>query len=362
MFLRLKSLPATGLALAFALAACSDSTGPSFDGNFDATATSTNLSAVESAYGTPAFQSFVAMGQVFDGPGAPLASAALIQAAANPHDLTLNHQAQLAAQRVAGLMAAPQATLIPEEYRGLVFEYVFGEGYVVNQDLTGPVNGIEVKLYAVNPVTGEITEPLTEVGYVHLLDESTDVEAKVRLQVVSNEVTYLDYLVTLAGPPTSPSFAIAGYVTDGTNVVDFSLSFAIEVTFAGFSVELDYLIDVNDVFNIDFSVAFTGSGEDDGTAVIDLSVTHEGYTVSVAGTIDNGSGSVEVRAGEAGTTGDLFATITVTPTSISVVGADGQALSAEEIRALEELWDFFEDIFDSWDDLFSPVEFLFGGP
>jgi hypothetical protein len=75
MSLRFGHLPALGLGLVLALSACSDSTAPLFDGNFDATATSANLQSIDQAFDTPAFQSFAALGGEFVvGGGVPAAS------------------------------------------------------------------------------------------------------------------------------------------------------------------------------------------------------------------------------------------------------------------------------------------------
>jgi hypothetical protein len=356
MSLRLKHLLALGAALILALSACTDSTSPSFDGNFDATATSASLQSVDQAFDTPAYQSLAALGGEFIvGGGVPAASASLLRASSNT---TLSEQAQLAAQQIVDAVAAPAAILIPEEYRGLTYVYVQGEGYQVDPERTdGPATGVRFILYtvAVNPVTGEITDVLDEIGYADVIDESTDTRVAVRLTVVSEGVTYLDYVVSAEGPPTAPSFNIDGFITDGDTTAEFSLTVSIQSTFAGTTIDVDYSIDIGD-FSIDLSLSAEGDGEG-GSATVDLTFAHQEHSVLVAGTIENDAGTLTVTAN-----GTTFATITFSPTGLTVVDGDGQPLDQDEINALKKLMDMVEEVFDVWDDLFNPVSFLFEGP
>jgi len=357
MYLRFNYLLALGTTSALALSACTDSTAPSFDGNFDAAATSASLQSVDDAFDTPAYQSLAAMGGEFVvGGGVPAASASLLRAASNA--MTVSEQAQLAAQQIAAAVAAPAAILIPEEYRGLTYVYVQGEGYQVDPERTdGPATGVRFILYtvAVNPVTGEITDVLDEIGYADLIDESTDTQAAARLTVVSEGVTYLDYVVSAEGPPTAPSFNIDGFITDGDATAEFSLTVSIQSTFAGTTIGLDYSIDIGD-FSIDLTLLAEGDGAG-GSATVALTFTHQEHSVLVAGTIENDAGTLTVTAN-----GSTFATITFNPTGLTVVDGDGQPLDQDEINALKKLMDMVQDVFDVWDNLYRPVSFLFEGP
>ena len=355
MSLRFRHLPALVLAGAMALSACSDSTSPSFEGNFDAAGTSSNLQTIEEAFATAAFQSFAALGSEFGvGGGVPAASAALLQTASSE---TMSGQAAIIAQQIASAVAAPAAILIPYEYRGQTYTFN-GQYYEHNPDRTdADTAGVRFILYAVNPVTGEIAEPLNEIGYVDLIDESTDTQAAVRLTVASGETTYLDYAVSAIGPPTAPTFTIDGFITDGENRADFTLSASAVITFAGATLNLSYEITVGENFAISATLGLMTDVEENVTITVDVSVTHYTHTVSVAGTINNDLGVLEVSTHEG-----LFATITVTDSSVTVLGADGQPLDQAELNALRELVDMFDDIFDTWEHLFHPVEFLFEGP
>ena len=354
MYKRYKQLAV--LAVAFAVAACSDTLSVGEEA-FDADLTSQDLAAVDSLFETEAFKSLQALGGQFSIAGPPaMASAELLRAAAHPSEPGNAAQIEAAARQIQMAMAANAAVeLIPQQYRGLVLKFVPGEGYIVDETLTGPSNGIRFLLYAVNPVTDEIAEPLNEIGYADLLDESTDQTAAVRLVVVSGEVTFINYLVSANGPPTAPSFSIAGFVTDGEVTVDFDLTVATQANIGGTSIDIDYAIDVADRdFHVvlDLSVVMTSEGS--SSTSLDISISHGRNTVRVAGELTDEMGTVQVFGN-----GELFATITFTETSLTVVNASGDPLSDREEQALREIMDFVDEVFNVWEDLFNPVEFLF---
>ena len=343
------------LAVAFAVAACSDTLSVGEEA-FNADLTSQDLAAVDSTFDTEAFRSLKALGGQFNIAAPPaMASAELLRAAAHPSEPGNTARIEAAARQIQLAMAANAAVeLIPQEYRGLVLKFVPGAGYVVDETLTGPPNGVRFLLYAVNPVTDEIAEPLNEIGYADLLDESTDQTAAVRLIVVSGDVTFINYLVSANGPPTAPSFSIAGFVTDGEVTVDFDLTVAAQVNIGGMSIDIDYAIDVADRdFHVVLALSIVASEASSSTS-LDISISHGQNTLRVAGELTNEMGTVQVFGN-----GELFATITFTETSLTVVNANGDPLSDREEQVLREIMDFVDDVFDAWEDLFSPVGFLF---
>ena len=355
MSLRFRHLQALSLAAALALSACSDSSGPNFEGNFDAAETSSKIATIDAAYSTPAFQAFSALGDKFMvGGGVPAASASLIKAAAQ--SVTMTDQAKIAADQIANAIAAPAAILIPDEYLGQTYTYN-GEYYDVDPSRTdAPATGVRFILYAVNPVTGEIAEPLNEIGWVDLTDLSNDNQASVRLEVVSDSVTYLDYTVTTTGVITAPTFTIAGFITDGETQVTFRLVAGFVSTFASLTLTLNYDISVGD-FSITADLSLETDGQGGETVSVLVSFTDRGHTVTVTGSVANDVGTLQVTAN-----GQLFATITFTDTTITVVGADGEALDQDEMNALSDLVEMVGEVFDAWEGLFQPVAFLFEGP
>ena len=215
-----------------------------------------------------------------------------------------------------------------------------------------PAAGIRFILYAVDPLTEAPVEPLNEIGFADVIDESTDTEAKVRLVVVSQGITFMNYTVGALGPPTSPTLTIAGFVTDGTERADFTLTTALQITFAGVVADIDYDIVASGI-SIHLALDIE-QGQAGSSVVVDLSFTAGSNTVTISGTTQDESGTLEVRGN-----GTLLATITLTPTGSTVVNGNGDPLSADEIRVLEDIMEFVGDVFDTFEDLFDPVEFLF---
>jgi hypothetical protein len=347
---------ALAIAVLVPLAGCSDNGGSAA---FDPEQTQEDLAALHAVFASPAFQSLSVMGQYFSFPAGPAASASaeLVATMRNLPQAPRSHRLVALTRLMARGLAAPEAAMaevIPAEYRGLTLVWEV-DGYVVDSERPGPTNGIRFILYAVNPITGEPSTPLTELGYVDLLDESTTNTAALRLKVVASSVTYVDYVVSATGTPTAPIFNAAGYITDGETQVDFDLTHSASFTIAGYTLGVDYLIDVDSRdFHVDAEVTFQGN-DDSESVSLDISLAHGSTTVTIAGTVTDGEGSVEVRAN-----GDLFATITVNGDSLTFTGAGGDALTPAEQQALEALADFVGELFDSAEGILEPVGFLYG--
>ena len=355
MSLRNRYYQAFGITLALGAWACgSDTTGPS-NGNFDAEATAAGLAVVDGAFETAAFASLEALGGQFQIPGASSPAATeLLRAAAHPNATDFSTRMSEAASELMASSAAPAVILIPEEYRGLTLTYHAEEGYLVDEARDdGPTLGVRFVLYAVNPITHEITEPLTEIGYADIIDASTETEAAIGLVVVSGEVTYLDYLITLSGTFVNPTFTIAGFITDGENQADFTLTHAYAVNIAGITINIDYEIDVND-FGMEVALGMVGGGEQEPTVTVHISLLDGANTVLITGSIQDGAGTLEVHALNV-----HFADITIAPGSVSVTNAEGEPLSNQEIQAIKELIEVIEGAQDIFEDLLEPVQFLF---
>ena len=240
--MRFNKLSALGLVFAFGLAACSDSTAPG--DAFDSAESAADLAAVESAFDTDVFASLSAMGGGFSTVSqAPAVAAMMVDA--GRISVTSPEEWREREVAIADLLArsGAQVLVIPESFRGRTYAHHPQEGWYHAADRTGaPENGMRFILYAVNPVTEDPTE--TEIGYVDVKDESTETAAVVRLIVVSGEVEYVNYRVTASGQIGSLSVVIDGFVTDGTETVEFTLSHSLSATFATASAEIDYEVSV----------------------------------------------------------------------------------------------------------------------
>ncbi len=352
------------LTFAFAIGACTESsTNPVDGGDFNPARTSNELEPVIAVFNSATMSSFTVLGSEFAPPAATSAVAPIQALAAATHEApsSFHERAARAAQEMAlNLSTSAQAELIPQEYWGTTFVYVPGQGYQVDGQRTdAPEMGMRFVLYAVDPVTDQVVEPLVETGSVDFIDESTESSVAVRLVVMSSDVTYLNYSVTASGVFNAPVFTIEGFATDGVERVDFVLTNAIIVTFAGTRIDIDYTIDVA---NHDVRIAVSASldaNEGGGSLAVDGTITHEGQSVRVQGDVSlDGSDSAQLQVTA---NGSLFATVTIGPSSISAIGADGQPLSQAEVDALEEIFDVLGDAFDAFESLLDPVEWLFPG-
>jgi hypothetical protein len=222
----------------------------------------------------------------------------------------------------------------------------------VQSDLSGaPSNGVRFLLYAVNPVTFSPVEPLAEVGYVDILDESGSSTVAVRVLVVSNGATYLDYAVHASGTGSSGSVTVTGYASDGTIRANFNLENAITQTSEGVTLVLDYGLDVpTRNLELDWTATLDETGEDIQVD-LDLTIQGENGTIRLLGTADAAGGNFTVQVN-----GDLFATITQSSGSEPVItGADGQPLTAEEEETLRTILSYYGDSFGVFGDLLAPI-------
>lgn len=353
--MRFKKLSVVGLALALGLAACSDSTGPNDD--FDPSQSAEDFAAVDDAFNTDVYNSLSAMGEGFGSvTAAPAMAVELVEA--GHLSVTSPDTWQERGEAIADLLAssAAQVILIPESFRGRTYEHN-ADGWYHSPARTGaPENGIRFILYAIDPVTHQATD--LEIGYADVMDESTNTEAIVRLQVFSGEDEYVNYTVTASGLVGSLSVEIDGSVTDGITQVDFTLSHSFEATFATARAEFDYVIEVpTREFSVEaYMLVELDAGTESGSITIEASFRQASNTVVIAGTIDSETdgGTLEVMVNEA-----LFATITITPQSITVTPAEGE-LTAAHIQAFQDITEALDDLFDdAFDDLFNPVSWLF---
>jgi hypothetical protein len=191
------------------------------------------------------------------------------------------------------------------------------------------------------------------------MDEGTETSAVVRLVVVSGEVEYINYTVSATGLVGSLGIEIDGFVTDGTTQVDFTLNHTIDATFASARAEVDYVIEVveRDFRMTANMVIEFDAGTETGSLTIDALWEQGTNSIAVQGSVDmtTDGGTLEVFVN-----GDLFATITMSGETITVVGADGEALSAAHAQALQNITDGLGDLFDdTFENFFDPVEWLF---
>ncbi len=343
-------------AACVAINACGDS-GP--EAPFNPTGTTEDVSAVHGAFDSPAFASFSTFSMYFD---AALGTTAVISGSGEAFNFRratdageLRAAAARNARRVAALMQgrvhgsfSASSASIPSEVAGVTFEYD-GAEYVPTERTGAPSNGVRFIIYAVNPVTLEPVSPLQEVGYVQVTDLSTTSSAAVRVLVVSNNISYLDYTVTATATASGGAVTVDGYVTDGADRAEVTLR---ETVTEAAGLTLLYTVDVpgRDV-SIDLTMTSSGMDPETSTLSIDLGMSGPNGTLSMSGQFSGDGGTITVR-----TNGDLFATITANGASEPVItGADGQPLAAEDQAALQNVFALTAAAFITFDLMFLPV-------
>ncbi len=327
-----------GLAAAFAvsLAACGDSTGPGPEA-VNPVETSAQLESLVTTFFTDneGILSFAAFEPYMTDALGP--SGALVSL--NPQGASISTLARdaraWASQLSTSLRSGAALMSIPDALLGrtLVYDPVTAQ-YVVSTRTGAPPSGVRFILYAVDPITGAIVLPLVEVGYVDITATISATSARVTVKVVVNTKTLLDYSLSLvASGPSTGSLTVDGFVSDGTNVLNFDL-------------------------------LLTGT-ETSATAVFDLSagsvrvrmeltVDEVSGSTSVLARIWHGTNgirlelSVDAQGVVAGTVwfnGAVVASISGTEDTPVVTNATGGDLTVEELQAVGQLFLTVSEVF-----------------
>jgi hypothetical protein len=330
-----------------------DSTAP--DAPFDPAGTTADLDAIGASYESDAMYGFQsAMPAISTVLGESQAAVAL-RAAPSKTMATGETGAREYAGTLARLYTQPTAGMRPVTQRAAILDEHLGVTFTRNaetleyepSDRTGaPSNGVRFIVYAVNPISGQPVTPLQEVGYADIEVTETATSVSFRIELVSGNVTYLDYALGATGSQSAVAVNIAGFVSNGDDRVNFDLDMHFD--FTDEVITLDYLLTVptRGNFRLDFEQEITNTTM---TSSIELRGPHG--TVTITGSHTEAGGSYQVRVN-----GEAFATITVSAEGQSVItGADGEPLTQEELDALEQVFLAFYGGFDFFENLLGPV-------
>jgi hypothetical protein len=338
------------LALGLGAGACSKDNGPS---EFDPDGMSADMSASEAAFSTPITQSFgasgTAMARVLGGAAPAVASPAL----ALLHPATTKPYAASLARllpKARGLSASVAS--IPSEVLGTTFVWdLETQAYVASDESGAPSNGVRFLLYAVNPVTLEPADPLNELGYVDVTDVGAGATVGVRVVVVSEGVTYLDYTVTGTGTEESGTVAVEGFASNGTEHVNYTLQNTVAQSPNGMVLTLDFQLSVpSRGFSVNYTATFANLSPEDIAVTIDFRASGRNGDVRFSGTYDSDGGTFSVQVN-----GELFATITIGTGEPVITGANGTELTASETAALRSVLLFYDGSLSVFGALLEPV-------
>jgi hypothetical protein len=337
-----------------AVAGCGgDSTAP--DAPFSPSGTSADMDGMSSAFDSQVLLSYSAssaqIGALVGGSMGPMVSAvpkvSLLRNRTGATQFAASVARSYVKSAAGGVKPSFSSAAIPPEYLGVTFVYDVSTHTYVQSDLSGaPSNGVRFLLYATNPVTGTIVEPLNQIGYADVI--STETSFQVRL--VSGGVTYLDYTAAGSATTSAVTISITGYATNGTDRVNFDLDNHIS-GIAGQSMTLgvDYTLSVptRGGFRVEMSGNFVLT-DTQTVATLDLTARGEHGTVRITGSDTNGVGTYEVFVN-----GDLYATIALNGGLPVITGASGAQLTEEEQATLRGIFvvfilggDFFENLID----------------
>ncbi|MGI9038892.1 MAG: hypothetical protein ACR2GQ_08515 [Gemmatimonadota bacterium] len=236
--------------------------------------------------------------------------------------------------RFSGSSAGSAQPLLPADVLGKTFEWDETEnGYVASEATGAPANGVRFVIYDRTSV------PFVANGFLDVTDDSDAAADRVGVHMEKDGVVRLDYDIAATQTTSSLSVSVAGYVSDGTQRVDFDVTETATETVDGFRVNLDYglslagqPISVDYAFVINFGETLTAdivatfvNGVNE--LVIDLSQAGDGSL----------TGSVEWN-------GALVMTVTDDGNGEPVfLGAGGDPVTPEEAVAIQQMFELAEE-------------------
>jgi hypothetical protein len=344
-------------SLAGALIGCGEN-GPS--GPFDAAGTSADIGTVQGMFATSSYSSFSAMSAGMDAVlgGSITASVGAVENGAAgvrdgiPGAATYGRRlVALLPHTAAGFSASSGS--IPPAALGKTFVYA-GSGYVASDRAGAPADGVRFLLYAVDPLTHQPAVPLTETGYVDVVDHSGN-DVDVRVLAVSGTTTFIDYAITASGTASGGNIRVQGFVSDLTDRANFDLNNHVAVGGSSLALTLDYDLRVptRDII-LDFTVHGTSAFEGLGNGDMSLLLQGPHGKVEMEGDFDTAGGTLAVKVN-----GNDFATVTVNgqfdPT---VTNGNGDPLTPDEEAALRHIAAVVGDAFEVVTGLVAPADAL----
>ena len=253
--------------------------------------------------------------------------------------------------------------LVPGDFRGRTYDRE-GDHYRHNPERgDAPDEGVRFILYEVDPVTHD--QGSNEIGYVDLVDESTDLAYVVRVVVVTGDVERINYTVSAVVGTQTLGFTVSGFIGDGTDEVhvDLSITFVHDFPVSIATVEHEFSVPSRG-FELDATVVFEFNKETlEGSLDIDAMFMQRAHRVTVVGVISFSEGDLPTEGGtfEVHVDGQLFATISVDGDSVTVQNAAGGELTSTEARHVRAIFHGLEEMFDDrFEDFLRPVAWLFG--
>ena len=342
----------SAMLLSLGLAACGKDTGPS---EFDPQGTTADVAEAHDAFVSTQASSFAAIGSdistVLNGAPIMASSAALVSP--RPSAASARYARQLVRLLPgAGPRIQASVSAIPSEVLGTTFAWDEETDTYAATDVSGaPTNGVRFLLYAIDPVTLRPVEPVVEVGYVDVTDQSTAATAAFRVKVVDGSVVYLDYSVSATGTESSGIVTVSGYASNGSARANFTLKNTISQNSGGLLLSLDYRLSVPArKVSLDWTATFANISASEVAVTLDFVVAGPNGSVRLVGTYGASGGTFTVKVN-----GGLFATVSLEGSSAVITGSNGASLTAEEEETLHTILDYYDESLIAFTDLLAPL-------
>jgi hypothetical protein len=353
------------------LAACNKDSAAPVDFN-DPAAVSSNLSSVDSTFNSDVFRSFTVTAFMLDVAAQPsIRPAATLLQTLHPKiertgaqaflpGLIQGRKLQLLTPQLS--LSAAQGAIIPDSMYGRVFEWdTTGVGQYAWQDSTvSGLNGVRFILYAVG-LDGQIFEPVTPIGMLDITDASTSSGLRLHILVRNNTgtTTYVDYTVELTGNASTTQANAAGTIRNGLAAPNNKeLAFDETLTVTASSIRVTATFALNNpatTLMLNESLSFN---DPDLVINTDFRLIQNGHTIRTVGriTVNNLTDALDVTI-TVYFDGGPVASISGDPTlpGTQWVDAGGEPLTAQDLAALDDLFDALQQFDAAVSSLFSPI-------
>jgi hypothetical protein len=338
---------------------CDTGTDPMEPDTFDAEAALEDYAAMDSVLASSGMAGFRALGATSSldayGPEIGIAMALVDTRSPQGAEGSRAYVRRIAAAAAALAPGAARSPVISPFSRGKTFVYDPALGrYAPDPDRTdAPATGVRFVLYA--PGQGGKPDVQRVIGHADLIDEGdgSAEDLALRLVVVEEERTVLDYRTTVDALDDGGSITVDGFIRGKYDQLDFDLDVQgkDDGGLSTVAITFDMWMDTRD-FHISGSVNGLEEGSD-GSGDVDITVSHgdESLRVDVTGSDTSLDGTFYLNGG-------VFATVSGDPDDPTFVGAGGEPLTAPEVVVLLRIVDVVEDVFDLFEDLIDPIDEL----
>lgn len=358
------------IALTAAAAACNKDSASPVDFENPA-AVSSNMSAVDGAFNSDVYRSFNTATLELGAAATPaIRPATTLLGTLRPKLERTGGQVflpgLLQARKLQALtpqlsVSAAQGAIIPDSMYGRVFEWNDTTSqYVYRGNTVSNLNGVRFILYAVG-LDGEVFVPVTAIGTLDIIDQSTSSLLKLHILVKNTAATttYVDYTIDLTGNESAAQATASGEISNGlTGDANRTLSFEQTLTVNGNGARVVATFALN---NPAITLMLNESISVDQTSVIinaDFRVIQDNSTIRTVGriTINQTTQDLNVNI-RVYIDGHPVASISGDPTlpGTQWVDAGGEPLSLADLAALDDLFDALENFDTAIGDLFTPI-------